>query len=104
MPTCSKGEVTKTATGTVKIMYHDVTIKTVDLNGETVTDRWDNCKCEEGKYKEIKCITAEVKENKVPEKGTYALGKSGFSIDYDLKVDSIRKITNCEYECKPEAY
>jgi hypothetical protein len=102
MPTCSKGEIVKTAKGKVTLLWHDVAIKTMDLDGESASDKWDNCHCKEDEeYNEIKCISADIPEIGKELKGTAAL-PHGIEIKYDLTIDTTRKITNCEYECHPK--
>lgn len=104
MPTCSKGKVTKTVNGTITLTALDgkKKIDSKEIKDKSASDVWDNCKCPEGQ--EIaygKCITANVPEKGEKVTGSFDIGL-GFTIAWDLTVDSDREITNCEYECKPK--
>ena len=100
MPTCTKGKIDKTVSGTVTLKVGGFAIKEIKADKEKATERWNNCHCPEGEtFKEIKCITAT--DNTLGEvvKGSFS-PQSGITIEYDFTVDTVRDVTNCEYECK----
>src|SRR5438445_11066477 len=98
MPTCTKGQIDKTVSGTVTLKIGGVNVKDITADKERASDKWDNCHCKAGQtYKELKCITATDKTVGEAVKGSFSPAK-GITIEYDLTVDSVRNITNCEYE------
>jgi hypothetical protein len=100
MLTCTKGKITKTASGKIKLLIYGHEAASMDVKDKSNTETWDNCKCPDGeKYVEIKCISAQNTEKNQPMKGKVDIS-GGFQIEYDLTVDSTRDVTNCEYECK----
>lgn len=102
MPTCTKGKIDKTVSGTVTIKLGGVKFKEVKVDKEKASDQWDNCHCKAGEtYKQLKCITATDKTVGEVVKGSFT-PTTGVTIEFDLTVDSVRDITNCEYECVSE--
>ena len=99
MPTCSKGSIKVTASGTAVLTWKGTRMGTLQVRDESAEDTWDNCSCPDGfMYREITCITAQVREQGEQVKKTVDLG-GGFAVDVDLTVDTTRDITNCEYDC-----
>ncbi|MBI1181808.1 MAG: hypothetical protein GC201_14760 [Alphaproteobacteria bacterium] len=100
MPNCSRGAITKTLSGTIKVTFGGVELLNHRITNQQINDSWNNCKCQSPLvFHETKCITATVNEGPDPLKDTIDLGH-GVSVAYDLTVNSAREVTNCEYECR----